>query len=119
MPVRTRCEGCLFFIRHKPIDTNLSLSIYLKMEGSTLNLAKFLVVSFKISSVIILQQCKLSLAQQSCTVSCAQSAITRNMPYEEVFEFIQNREWENEDDFGGDLSDIIRRHKRVKRQASK
>ena len=118
MPVWTRREGCLFFIRHKPFDTNLSLSVYLKMEGSTLNLAKFLVVSL-ISSVIILQQCKLSLAQQSCTVSCAQSAITRNMPYEEVFEFIQNREWENEDDFGGDLSDIIRRHKRVKRQASK
>ena len=86
------------------------------MEGSTLNLAKFLVVSFKISSVIILQQCKLSLAQQSCTVSCSQSAITRNMPYEEVFEIIQNREWENEDDFGADLLDlIIRRHKRVKR----
>ena len=37
------------------------------------------------------------------------------MPYEEIFEIIENREWENEEDFGADLLDLIRRHKRVKR----
>ena len=75
---------------------------------------------FSISSVIIVLflQCNLSLAQQSCTVSCAQTAVSRNRPYEEIFEVVQNRDWENEDDFGGDLTDIIRRHKRVKRQGN-
>ena len=32
-----------------------------------------------------------------------------------AFEIVQNREWENEDDFGDELLDLIRRHKRVKR----
>ena len=52
---------------------------------------------------------------QQCTVSCAQIAVLRNMPYEEIFETIANRQWENEDDFGADLFDLIRRRKRVKR----
>ena len=37
------------------------------------------------------------------------------MPYEEAYEIVQNREWEQQDDFGGDLADLNRRHKRVKR----
>ena len=37
------------------------------------------------------------------------------MPYEEIFEIIENREWENEENFGADLLDLIRRRKRVKR----
>ena len=37
------------------------------------------------------------------------------MPYGEVLEIVQNREWENEDEFGEDLLDLIRRHRRVKR----
>ena len=69
---------------------------------------------FWIHITIILSQIKVSLAQQ-CTVSCTQVAVLRNMPYEEVFETIENREWENEEDFGADLLDLIRRHKRVKR----
>ena len=82
------------------------------MERSTPNIKLLVVLS--IFSVIVLQ-CDLSLAQQ-CTVSCAQTAVIRNMPYEEILEVVQNREWETEDDFGEDLLDLIRRHKRVKRQ---
>ena len=83
------------------------------MERSTTpNIKIFMVLS--IYSVILLQ-CDLSLAQQ-CTVSCAQIAVICNVPYEEVLEVVQNREWETEDDFGEDLLDLIRRHKRVKRQ---
>ena len=70
-------------------------------------------VIFSIFLMIALQ-CNISLAQQ-CTVSCAQTAIIRNMPYEEILEVVQNREWETEDDFGEDLLDLIRRHRRVKR----
>lgn len=66
--------------------------------------------------IIIFFQCDQSLAQV-CSVSCTQTAVVRNRPYEEAFEIIQNREWENEDDFGGDLGDLIHRHKRVKRPA--
>ena len=65
--------------------------------------------------MIVILQIKVSLAQQ-CTVSCTQVAVLRNLPYEEVFETIENREWENEDDFGEDLLDLIRRHKRIKRK---
>ena len=72
-----------------------------------------LLVVFSIFLAIVLQ-CDLSLAQQ-CTVSCAQTAVIRNMPYGEVLEIVQNREWENEDEFGEDLLDLIRRHRRVKR----
>ena len=66
--------------------------------------------------IIIFFQCDQSLAQV-CSISCTQTAVVRNRPYEEAFEIIQNREWENEDDFGGDLGDLIHRHKRVKRPA--
>ena len=69
---------------------------------------------FGIHLTIVLLQIKISLAQQ-CSVSCTQVAVLRNMPYEEIFETIDNREWENEDDFGADLLDLIRRRKRVKR----
>ena len=72
------------------------------------------IMLFGIHLMIILSQIKISLAQQ-CTVSCTQVAVLRNMPYEEIFETIENREWENEEDFGADLLDLIRRHKRVKR----
>ena len=67
--------------------------------------------------IVLLLKIKVSLAQQ-CTVSCTQIAVLRNMPYEEIFETIENREWENEDDFGEDLLDLIRRHKRFKRKNS-
>ena len=73
-----------------------------------------LFVSFSIILIIILSQCDPSLAQL-CSVSCTQTAIVRNMPYEEAYEIVQNREWELQDDFGGDLADLNRRHKRVKR----
>ena len=100
----------IFLVRKKSrYDTNFSLWVYLKMERS----APTLLVVFSIFSAIVLQ-CDLSLAQQ-CTVSCAQTAVIRNMPYEEILEVVQNREWENEDDFGEDLLDLIRRHRRIKR----
>ena len=63
---------------------------------------------------IVFLKCDLSLAQ-ICSVSCTQTAVARNRPYQEAFEIIQNRGWEQEDEFGGDLADLIRRHKRVKR----
>ena len=72
------------------------------------------IILFRIFLMIVILQIKVSLAQQ-CTVSCTQVAVLRNLPYEEVFETIENREWENEDDFGEDLLDLIRRRKRVKR----
>ena len=72
------------------------------------------IMLFGIHLTIILLQIKISLAQQ-CTVSCTQVAVLRNMPYEEIFETIENREWENEEDFGANLLDLIRRRKRVKR----
>ena len=72
------------------------------------------IMLFGIHLMIILSQIKISLAQQ-CTVSCTQVAVLRNMPYEEIFETIENREWENEEDFGANLLDLIRRRKRVKR----
>ena len=72
------------------------------------------IMLFGIHLTIVLLQINISLAQQ-CTVSCTQVAVLRNMPYEEIFETIENREWENEDDFGANLLDLIRRHKRVKR----
>ena len=72
------------------------------------------IMLFGIHLTIVLLQIKISLAQQ-CTVSCTQVAVLRNMPYEEIFEIIENREWENEEDFGANLLDLIRRRKRVKR----
>ena len=69
-------------------------------------------VSFLIVLTIVLFKSDQSLAQV-CSVSCTQTAIARNRPYEEAFEIIQNREWEDEDDFGDELGDLIlRRNKR-------
>ena len=71
-------------------------------------------VSFLIVLTIVLFKSDQSLAQV-CSVSCTQTAIARNRPYEEAFEIIQNREWEDEDDFGDELGDLILRHLRNKR----
>ena len=72
-------------------------------------------VSFLRVLTIVLFKSDQSLAQV-CSVSCTQTAIARNRPYEEAFEIIQNREWEDEDDFGDELGDLIlRRHIRNKR----
>ena len=68
-------------------------------------------MTLPILPMIILLQCDSSLGQM-CSVSCTQTATVRNMPYEEAFEIVQNREWELEDDFGDD-SILIRRYKRV------
>ena len=70
-----------------------------------------MLVSLPISTMILLLQCDLSWGQM-CSVSCTQTATVRNMPYEEAYEIVQNREWELEDDFGDD-SILIRRYKRV------
>ena len=70
-----------------------------------------LLVSLPILSMMILLQCDSSLGQM-CSVSCTQTATVRNIPYEEAYKIVQNREWELEDDFG-DNSILIRRHKRV------
>ena len=71
-------------------------------------------MSFSILLMIVLLLCDPSFAQ-ICSVSCTQTAIVRNRPYEEAFEIIQNRDWEQQDDFRDDLEDLIIRHKRVKR----
>ena len=68
-------------------------------------------MSLPILEMIILLQCDLSWGQM-CSVSCTQTATVRNMPYEEAYEIVQNREWELENDFGDD-SILIRRYKRV------
>ena len=70
-----------------------------------------LLVSLPILSMMILLQCDSSLGQM-CSVSCTQTATVRNLPYEEAYKIVQNREWELEDDFG-DNSILIRRYKRV------
>ena len=70
-----------------------------------------LLVSLPILSMMILLQCDSSLGQM-CSVSCTQTATVRNIPYEEAYKIVQNREWELEDDFG-DNSILIRRYKRV------
>ena len=69
---------------------------------------------FSILSIIILLQFDQSLAQ-ICSVSCTQTTVVRNRPYEDCYEIVQNREWEIQDDFGGDLGDLIKKHKRIKR----
>ena len=61
-------------------------------------------------TVIISQWYQLSFAQQ-CEVTCTQTAVIRDRTYSDVLEVAQNREWELEDDFGGDLLDIIRKYK--------
>ena len=70
-----------------------------------------LLVNLPILPMMILLQCD-SLLGQMCSLSCTQTAIVRNMPYEEAYKIVQNREWELEDDFG-DNSILIRRYKRV------
>ena len=70
-----------------------------------------LLVNLPILPMMILLQCDSSLGQM-CSLSCTQTAIVRNMPYEEAYKIVQNREWELEDDFGDD-SILIRRYKRV------
>ena len=60
-------------------------------------------------TVIISQQFHLSFAQQ-CSVTCSQTAVIRNKPYDEQIEVVQNRQWEDEQNFGsgdnGDLFDV-------------
>ena len=70
--------------------------------------------SFVSFLTIILFQSDPSLAQV-CSVSCTQTVYTRNRPYREAYEIIQNRRWEDEDDFGDELGDLILRHLRNKR----
>ena len=41
--------------------------------------------------------------------------MARNRSYQEAYEIIQNRSWEDEDDFGDELEDLILRHLRNKR----
>ena len=70
-------------------------------------------VSFSIFMIILLQ-CDPSFAQR-CFVTCKQTAIVRNRSYTECFEIIENRAWEQQDDFDdNDLVDLIIRHKRDK-----
>ena len=64
--------------------------------------------------IILLQQCDPSFAQR-CFVTCKQTAIVRNRSYKECFEIIENRAWEQQEDFQiDDLADLIIRHKRDK-----
>ena len=55
-----------------------------------------------------------SLAQV-CFYSCTQRVVARNRSYQEAFEDMQKRRWEDEDDFGDELGDLILRHLRNKR----
>ena len=61
-------------------------------------------------AVIISQRYHLSFAQQ-CEVTCTQTAIIRERSYSDCLEVAQNREWELEDDFGGDLPGFRRNYK--------
>ena len=92
-------------------DTNFSLWVDEKMKRNKLKIGPF--KFFSIVLMIISLKCDLSLAQR-CSVTCTQTAVVRNMTYDEAYEIVQNRAWENEDDFGDELLDLIRRHKRVK-----
>ena len=83
---------------------NFSLPSDIKMKSQSF-------VSFL---TIILFLSDPSLAQV-CSVSCTQTVYTRNRPYQEAIEIIQNRRWEDEDDFGDELGDLILRHLRNKR----
>ena len=70
-------------------------------------------------TVIISQQFRLSFAQQ-CEVTCSQTSVIRDRPYDELIEIAQNRQWEDEEDFGsgdnGDLFDVIRRYRSKRSQ---
>ena len=91
-------------------DTNFSLWVDEKMNRNKLKIGPF--TFFSIVLMIISLKCDLSLAQR-CSVTCTQTAVVRNMTYDEAYEIVQNQAWENEDDFGDELLDLIRRHKRV------
>ena len=65
-------------------------------------------------TMIISQRYHLSFAQQ-CEVTCTQTAILREKPYSVCLEVAQNREWELEDDFGGDLPGFLRNYKLAQR----
>ena len=91
-------------------NTNFSLWVDEKMNRNQQKIGPF--KFFSIVLMIISFKCDLSLAQR-CSVTCTQTAVVRNMTYDEAYEIVQNRAWENEDDFGDELLDLIRRHKRV------
>ena len=61
-------------------------------------------------TMIISQRYHLSFAQQ-CEVTCTQTAVIRERTYSDCLEVAQNREWELEDDFGGDLPGFVRNYK--------
>ena len=66
-------------------------------------------------TMIISQRYHLSFAQQ-CEVTCTQTAVIRERTYSDCLEVAQNREWELEDDFGGDLPGFVRNYKLAQRQ---
>ena len=61
-------------------------------------------------TIKISQRYHLSFAQQ-CEVTCTQTAVIRERTYSDCLEVAQNREWELEDDFGGDLPGFVRNYK--------
>ena len=65
-------------------------------------------------TMIISQRYHLSFAQQ-CEVTCTQTAVIRGQSYSDCLEVAQNREWELEDDFGGDLPGFLRNYKLAQR----
>ena len=65
-------------------------------------------------TMIISQRYHLSFAQQ-CEVTCTQTAVIRGRSYSDCLEVAQNREWELEDDFGGDLPGFLRNYKLAQR----
>ena len=68
--------------------------------------------------MIISQRYHLSFAQQ-CEVTCTQTAAIRGRSYSDCLEVAQNREWELEDDFGGDLPGFLRNYKLAQRLSIK
>ena len=92
-------------------NTNFSLWVDEKMNRNQQKIGPFKFLSNFL--IITSLRCDLTLAQR-CSVTCTQTAVVRNMTYDEAYEIVQNRAWENEDDFGDELLDLIRRHKRVK-----
>ena len=94
-------------------NTNFSLWVDEMMNRNQQKIGPF--KFFSIFLIIISLRCDLTLAQR-CSVTCTQTAVVRNMTYDEAYEIVQNQAWENEDDFGDELLDLIRRHKRVRAQ---
>ena len=100
-------SGRLFFCWSLSFK-NFSLPSDFKMKSRSF-------VSFLLLFTIILYQSDPSMAQR-CTYTCTQTVIARNRrSYQEAYEIIQNRRWEDEDDFGDELGDLILRHLRNKR----